>query len=260
MNKLNASHKTMLLSYLERDPYTNLFLIGDCELFGFDDTIQTYYGSFEDGQLHGVVFRFRDDSIHLVLDTYDDAIDAQVRTLLDKNIYRRIMMGAKTRARVRKRLDAYIKEDIISYLSVYDPKTNMTSDEHGVVLGGEHADAIATLLNASFDGPTVDGDIIKERIKSGESVYFGVFVNDVLVSTACATAATAQAAMIVGVCTDDEHRNQGYATKLIRFVNGYLEKQGRRGVLFYFKPEAAAVYEKLGYVRHTIYHMIEVKE
>lgn len=47
MIKLDVQQKEELVEFLNQDPYTNLFLVGDLVAFGFNDSIQRYYGFYE---------------------------------------------------------------------------------------------------------------------------------------------------------------------------------------------------------------------
>ena len=41
MKKLSQEHRVELLEFLNQDPHINLFLIGDLDMFGFNDEIQS---------------------------------------------------------------------------------------------------------------------------------------------------------------------------------------------------------------------------
>ncbi|MGP4075489.1 GNAT family N-acetyltransferase [Halobacillus sp. K22] len=54
-------------------------------------------------------------------------------------------------------------------------------------------------------------------------------------------------AMVVGVCTHPEHKNQGYASVCMTKLCQELLAEGKMLCLFYDNPEAGSIYKRLGF-------------
>lgn len=258
MMKLNDEHKEELIEFLNQDPYTNLFLIGDLLAFGFNDSIQRYYGVYEKGRLECVLFRFRDDSLH-AFGNFTEEVFETIEMLVESESFPRIFMGESTWKQVGGRLDHLIDNNNISILSVYNPKDIKLDLGRVIVLTEDDAQASVQLLNKYFGGKPIPVERYRDELISGERVSYGIKVDGRLVSIASYVAKTNDAAMIIGVCTDDEHQKKGYASKIVKLMSDDLYAQGRKGVLFYTNPSAARIYERLGYEPYAHYHMIDLK-
>lgn len=258
MIKLDDENKEELIEFLNRDPYTNLFLIGDLFAFGFNDSIQRYYGFYEGGRLECVLFRFRDDSLHVYGNITEEVFDA-IETLVETESFPRIFMGESTWKQVGDRLDHLIDINHVSILSAYNPKDIKLDSGRARVLTEDDAQASVQLLNKHFGGKPIPVERYRDELISGERVSYGIKVDGRLVSIASYVAKTNDAAMIIGVCTDDDHPKKGYASEIVKLMSDDLYEQGRKGVLFYTNPSAARIYERLGYEPYAHYHMIDLK-
>ncbi|MFW6319767.1 MAG: hypothetical protein ACOC1L_06235, partial [Bacillota bacterium] len=65
MIRLLTEHdRETVLNYLYQDPAYNIFIIGDIEAFGFNQTFQRIYAEFDNGRLLSVLLRYRDSAIY----------------------------------------------------------------------------------------------------------------------------------------------------------------------------------------------------
>ena len=70
-----------------------------------------------------------------------------------------------------------------------------------------------------------------------------------LLSTATVMSETDRYAVINGVATDKDYRNQGLATILIDYViNQFINKKNKGLILYYNQPAAASIYLRKGFV------------
>ncbi|QIK69614.1 GNAT family N-acetyltransferase [Erysipelothrix sp. HDW6C] len=258
--QLDEQHQAELLRFLHTDPHINLFLIGDIDLFGFDDTIQRYYGHYNaDGNLVGVIFRFREETMHLYATQISDTFITQAYELYEQEAFPRIMAGSKTMALIGSRLDAIIGSKAASTMAVYTPNNLEIDTSEVSVLTSADADAIVALESQSFGVRVGAHDHVRTELHQGLRISYGWKIEGKLVSVATATAMTSDSAMIIGVCTDRDYMKQGFATKVVKRMSDELLKQGKQGVLFYTNPAAASIYERLGYEPYDTYYMCELK-
>ncbi|CAM3429192.1 GNAT family N-acetyltransferase [Erysipelothrix anatis] len=260
MKKLNQDNEAELRAFLAVEPHYNLFLIGDLDAFGFDDAIQTYYGDYKDGELVGVIFRFRDDSIHIYATEVQDSLIAKIDTLYKGLPFKRIMVTQPTMDLLGNHILPYIQEPRPTTMSVYTPN-DLDVDTHLVQkLDSTYAAQIAHIETLAFASEeSRDVDRIRTGIESGERVVYGFIEDGNVVTVASYVAQTEFSAMIVGVATLDSARNKGYATQVVKKLSDDLYAKGKQGVLFYDNPNAARIYEKMGYAPLTRYYMNDVK-
>lgn len=261
MKKLSQEHRVELLEFLNQDPHINLFLIGDLDMFGFNDEIQSYYGDYRDDKLVAVVFRYRDDSIHIFAESLNDDAIQFIRELTLEIQPKRYMIGEATMNLVGNRLDEFILDNKASTLSVYYPKEEPLENHKVEILKPDDAEEILFCLRSAFDGyENTDTEKYRKRMESEDSAVYGIRNEQgTVVSVGSYTAPTDNSAMIVGVATLPAEQQKGYASALVKVMSDDLLKQGRHGVLFYTNPKAARIYERMGYTPHSIYHMIDLK-
>ncbi|WZU00878.1 hypothetical protein MGH68_15440 [Erysipelothrix sp. D19-032] len=131
MKKLNQDNEAELRAFLAVEPHYNLFLIGDLDAFGFDDTIQTYYGDYKDGELVGVIFRFRDDSIHIYATEIQESLIVMIDKLFKDLPFKRIMVTKPTMDLLGDHILPYIQKPRPTTMSVYTPN-DFDVDTHSV--------------------------------------------------------------------------------------------------------------------------------
>jgi len=68
-----------------------------------------------------------------------------------------------------------------------------------------------------------------------------------VVSSASSAAENSRSAMIIGVCTAKEYRDQGFATKCMVHLCRRLLEEGKVVCLFYDNPAAGRIYKRFGF-------------
>ncbi len=81
--------------------------------------------------------------------------------------------------------------------------------------------------------------------KTGRTYYIEQDGN--MVASASTTAENSLSAMIVGVCTDEAHRQKGYASAIMTKLIQDLISEGKTLCLFYDNPQAGSIYKRLGF-------------
>ncbi|MDY0235198.1 MAG: GNAT family N-acetyltransferase [Gudongella sp.] len=90
-------------------------------------------------------------------------------------------------------------------------------------------------------------DVLQQRILTSRGRIVGIYDNSRLVSVAGTDFETDNASLIVGVATIPEHRNKGYATKLVKYLSNILQNENKQVFLEYENPIAGKIYKDIGY-------------
>jgi uncharacterized protein len=98
---------------------------------------------------------------------------------------------------------------------------------------------------AEFSTTTRSREMLAKSLetKSGRTYYIEQDGN--MVASASTTAENSLSAMIVGVCTDEEHRQKGYASAIVAKLIRDLLSEGKTLCLFYDNPKAGSIYKRL---------------
>ncbi len=90
-----------------------------------------------------------------------------------------------------------------------------------------------------------EGIIESLKTKSGRTFY--IKDEGRAVASASTTAENSLSAMVVGVCTDVNHRNKGLASVCLSALCEQLLAEAKSLCLFYDNPAAGSIYKRLGF-------------
>lgn len=248
IRKLDATDNLTVMDYITKEKEFNLFLIGDIENFGYDKDFQSLWGEFDNnGNLKGVLLKFYENRIF-----YSDGEDFNKEGFIevlgdDFNI----ISGRKDMVDIfydsfkfKKRKDAYFcKLDKLSSL----PETKI--DREILRLNENHAKDIVELNKSidEFSDMSLDEERVAQKFITNTGRAYGVYDGDKLIAIAQTTAENSYSAMIVGVCTHPDYRNNGYASSCMIKLCSDLIKDGKSLCLFYDNPKAGSIYKRLGF-------------
>lgn len=264
IRKLDEKDLSPLMKYLEKDAHLNLFFIGDLLADGFDDNIQEFYGYYKEDVLVGAILIYMQSSLHLFADEVgEDLIDFiidqyHMYPLLNINV------GTRTFELLGDRLDGIIGEVKKTRLSVYYPNEIEVDTTLVKRLSKDEISDLLMVQDTIFTGKAEQNfDVrlkrMQETYERDSSWFYGVVVEGGVQAVGTATAFTPNSAMIVAVGTKASQRKKGYASALVKALSDALYKEGKHGVLFYDNPDAARIYERLGYEFHSYYYMLMLK-
>lgn len=265
MRKLEIADKERMLTFLNENSAANLFIIGDLEMFGFDDKIQSFYGEEHDGVFTGIIMRFKDISLCAYITApVSDAFLAKVAELIEKYNPLHINIEGGTYDLVDGKLDVFCEKIEKTTLAVFAPNNLKVDTSKVVRLDVSYAEQIARLQSEVFDRPaseTIEDAIIKmgARITSQETRVYGIVENGIVQSVGEVTAESSSNGMIIGVGTRMDARKKGYATQVVRKICDDLLAEDKRAVLFYTNPIAAKIYLSLGFEPTDAYYMMKIK-
>ncbi|WP_339264475.1 GNAT family N-acetyltransferase [Geobacillus sp. FSL K6-3411] len=251
IRRLTAEDHQQLFSFLQQDPSFNLFIIGDIESFGYDADFQDVWGQFDDaGSLKAVLLRYYDSYISYAPGDFDAdgfarLIGETARTLtielsgkeeIARQFEGRLALGTKrTLYFCECRTDEYARQQI----GAFSIKKAGLAD----------VDRIVDLRRRipEFDTrPTARAMLVKGMETNSARTYY-IEQDGKMVAAASTTAENSLSAMIVGVCTDPEHRGKGYASAIVAKLVYDLLAEGKMPCLFYDNPDAGRIYHRLGF-------------
>ncbi len=90
-------------------------------------------------------------------------------------------------------------------------------------------------------------DVMEEKFISERGRGICIRDNNRIISVAQTDFETVNAALIVGVATEPDYRNKGYATECTKYLSIIMQKEGKDVYLQYDNPKAGKIYERLGY-------------
>ena len=251
IRKLTEEDRINVLDFLGQEPSINLFIIGDIEAFGFEETFQTLWGQFSsDGQIEGVLLKF-----------YESYIPYFIKTDFDISDFLKIILNHKGTVIVSG------KEDILKLFVGYLPKhtakstyfCELTHQEFlteyaniNMLKKAEERDAnrIYDLIGTieEFNSASNSIERIKHKIKTktGRMVYIENELGE-MVSIAQTSAENSKSAMIVGVATRKGYRGKGFMHRCLNQLCKEVMSEGKTLCLFYNNPQAGRIYHKLGF-------------
>ena len=244
IRQLNRDDSDELLDFLYRDPYYNIFMIGNLENMGLDHPDLDYWGSFRGGQLAGALMRYR------VFWNVYDAGGADLRAfawLMDRRGDVQALHGHdRLIARLARLLRDYEarEERRLHFCRLPELKPALTSS-HSV-----HRATLADLpalvaFYSDAEGMTRDEQSVRRCLEQGR--VFVATAGGRIVSAALTNTETRELVMIGGVYTPLDSRYQGYASACMVAICQDLVADGKEACLCYDDPVAGDIYRRLGF-------------
>lgn len=249
IRQLTKQDHDSLFPFLLKEASINLFIIGDIEAFGYDTSFQKLWGEWRNNELTAVLLKFYDSYIFYSQDK--DNFDVEGFSTLLKQGKQPIQLSGKTELieRFENQSDLYLGAKKITYFAQCDSISSPSFDEVEIASIEDISRIIK--LEDSIDEfhPSEDRKAMKQKAfetKTGRSFYVEG-ENKELLSVASTTAENSQSAMIVGVCTHKDYRNQGLASKVMKALVNEVLKEKNYVCLFYDNPNAGKLYKKIGF-------------
>ena len=251
IRKLSETDRHKLMEFVCKKPAENLFIIGDVEAFGFDNSFQTLWGQFnEAGGLIAVLLKYESNYIPYAEGEYDTAGFAEI---INSDPQMCELSGLKE---VVEKLEPLIPKKKRSHNSFYYAKCKrlleVKSDEElkkveKLTLNEieENVELLKRVPEFRASNITVES---KKRMfeKNTGRTYF-IRVNGEMAATASSTAENSSSAMIVAVATKEHFKRQGLATDCMIKLCKDLLAEGKELCLYYDNPDAGKIYRRLGF-------------
>lgn len=248
--KLTEADRRIALAFLSREPAYNVFAIGDIEHYGFDAEFQDVWGEIAaDGSMRSLVLRYHGNYIVYSPD-HAFGIEPVCRILeADQKSW-----NLSGRQRIMDRLCpalglSEMRRQRLSVLNGDQELPASPSEAEVEWITAGQFDEVAALRETipefkAFQGAT---DALRHNIETGAGRTNVVRRNGKVVATASSAAENTQSAMIIGVCTEQLHRHQGFATACVSRLCRTLLDEGKVVCLFYDNPAAARIYKRIGF-------------
>ncbi|MCG6793884.1 GNAT family N-acetyltransferase [Anoxybacillus geothermalis] len=251
IRRLTAEDDQQVFSFLRQDPSFNLFIIGDIESFGYDADFQDVWGQFDDaGSLKAVLLRYYDSYIPYAPGDFDadgfarliretapsSSIQLSGKADIARQFEERLPLGEKrTLYFCECRTDEYARQE----MGAFAVKKAELAD----------VDRILDLRRriAEFETRPSSRDMLVKGMETNSARTYYIEQDGRMVAAASTSAENSLSAMIVGVCTDQEHRGKGYASTIVAKLVCDLLAEGKMPCLFYDNPDAGRIYHRLGF-------------
>lgn len=248
IRRLTVADHDECFQLLEKKSAENLFIIGDIEGYGYNQTFQKVWGDFDaSGKLIAVLLKYEGNYIPYAEGDFDAKGFAN---LMDEDSDFSMMSGLKE---VTEKIEPHIKKPLRKKRQTFYAKcTKLLYDgDFSIVQQATPDDALelVTLLQAipEFDKGNISVETKRRGLVDGTSRAFYIKEDGKMVSTASTAAENSKSAMIVGVATLANYKNRGYATKCVLRICHELLQEGKELCLFYDNPKAGAIYKRIGF-------------
>jgi uncharacterized protein len=248
IQRLTKHDHGQLFSFLQKELSFNLFIIGDIELFGYDADFQEIWGELDEtGGLKAVLLRYYNSFIPYAQGDFDVEGFA---VLIQQTNNSSFMLSGKSAIVERFEQWLQLKNKRVMYFCECDTDEYANEMDHSIEIKEatlEDVDCIIELRRriAEFAvGPNAREMLAKGmEAKTARTYYIEKDGN--MVASTPTTAENSLSAMIVGVCTDERHRQIGYASAIVAKLIRDLLSEGKTLCLFYDNPKAGSIYKRL---------------
>ena len=250
MQKAERRDFNQILSYLDRDPYFNLFMIS--EMLNKKSESFQIFCSFEDGLIVGVLLK-SDRHYNLffekrtaILD-FSDKLNHEISETPNA-----ILAGEQKQVEtILESVKSEKRKTIISEFSICQKLLNVNTIDNLNIqeTSKEDVEEVSELLTNLPEFGSANAGTIRSEIETGFRKTCHIRVSGKIVSTASCVAETDKAGMIIAVGTaeSEEFRRKGYATACVSFLVEKLLKKGKTACIFYDNPVAGNIYKRIGF-------------
>lgn len=251
IRKLLERDRNSVLQFLSKEPSINLFLIGDIEAFGFEQEFQDVWGQFTvNGELEGVLLRYNENFIPYFIKPNFDI--SEFKNIILNNIGKTMISGKES---IVKKFEGILPNHtsrLTHFCELTDGKRLNAFESDKEIKIAKECDAkrVYDLIESieEFSDISNSIDMIKHTIKTATGrIYYIESDDGTMVSVAQTTVENSKSAMVVGVATLKEYRNNGLMRKCLSKLCMDVMSEGKTLCLFYDNPKAGSVYHNLGF-------------
>ena len=250
IKKCKEQDKNYLLDYLYKDKVMNLFAIGDILNFGVDTDTMDVWIDVEENTIKTVYLKYLGN---MVISSNSDTIDNDfVLHLIDT--YGHLNINGKTSVLSQVKFPSDYRVKHCYFASIEQVNDSFLNDDVTIKrITMEQANEYFAVQQSIFGDHLKFADI-KNNLEHPKSArYYALMIDSKIVSIAASTAECEGLAMIVGVGTLEQYRQNGYASKLVAKLSYDLLQENKMPCLFYNNPTAASIYMKLGFKQRGEY-------
>ncbi|MGM9988586.1 MAG: GNAT family N-acetyltransferase [Bacillaceae bacterium] len=254
IRKLQEEDRQALMAFVGEESALNLFIIGDVECYGFDADFQEVWGSFENGQLNGVLLRYERSYI-----PYYKEKTVDISGFIDIIKKDKAVQGISGKEEIVEQFKGILPNEMIKQTYFCELVNNEKLQPYGTdvkLATEENAEEIVMLLREIEEFRHTNASVIaenavesmKRKIGDGSGrIYYMEGNNGEMATVVQTTAENSMSAMVVGVATKKEYRRQGQMSQCLSKLCKDVLQEGKTLCLFYDNPEAGRVYHRLGF-------------
>ncbi|SDC11491.1 hypothetical protein SAMN05421734_104173 [Pelagirhabdus alkalitolerans] len=261
IRKLTEADDRSVQALVRQKPAENLFIIGDIEAFGYQQSFQEVWGDFDDhDQLRAVLLRYEDNYIPFSLTPFDAEGFADI---INQSKKKSVLSGLES---VTNQVIPYLHHKSENPRRLYYAKCATDCQLPPIDLNDvkqlqvDDLDKWATFIKSvpEFEDSkeSINTKTKQRDLEQGVGRGYFIEMDDRVVSTASTVAENSHSAMVVAVATDHRYMGQGLATKCLTKLIQDLINEDKELCLFYDNPSAGDIYKKLGFEdieRWTLY-------
>lgn len=256
IRQLTAKDHEQVLPFLQKEPSKNLYIIGDIEIYGYQQDFQELWGEWDrEGNVSAVLLRFYDFFILYGKTGYNAKGMVEI---MDR--HKHLMISGA--GEVLDELDPYLPlnkyQRIDTYFSECTKNTINESDHQALVGKIKKATIQDVERIIKLEDQIVDFGVsentssereawLRKNLEAKTSRVYYIEEEGEMVSKVSTNGENSVSAMIVNVCTLPKYRKQGYLSVLLAKTVADLLQEKETVCLFYDNPEAGKIYQKIGF-------------
>lgn len=254
---LNDDHEEVM-EFLRSETALNGLLIGDILNFGYESSVQEVWGDFSDTHsLRAVLLKFGNSFVPYAKNADFDAESLAKKIAEDKHA---VLTGpSKVTSLFEKYLPKLAPKRKDQQFCECESASKAKVNTEVIVRTAAPEDIPAIIkmrLQIKEFQPRQENETLirKEVIAKTKRIYY-IEQNGEVAAVAESTAENPYTAVIIGVATKENYRNQGLAKTIMKKLCCDLLAEGKKPCLFYSNPVAGSIYESLGFVKIGDYAM-----
>ena len=247
MIKCNNDNKEELLAFLLKNPTENCFFIGDIENFDLDDNFIDVWKFEEKNQITSILLRYY--KFYLV----SAAIIGNLQEIVEIIGNDKECLSVSGLEETIDKLSDFlhmekIKRTFLAELSG-DTFKILPSDVFPLKATADDLDDLFEFMKSieEFSVTEKNRDSFGKEIISDTGKIYYIRHEGKIVSSTTITAENSVNGTIIGVATDINYRNRGYAKACMIEICREMVAEGKTVVLFYNNSDAGKLYKSIGF-------------
>jgi uncharacterized protein len=247
--KIDQTWHEKVMCYLREEPALNLFIIADIENFGYETDFQEIWADVDSaGDIQGILLRYMGNYLPYAKQQINAKEFAEI---INKDTSYEMLSGKKE---ITEQFRPYVQFDRSKetyFAELKDSSSlNKNSNRNGIQEATiQDVDSLMELKKQikEFSIRQTARQSLEQALTTKTGRTYFIKENSIVVSCASTTAENSLSAMIVGVCSHPEKRNQGLATICMEALCQDVLSEGKALCLFYDNPKAGSIYKRLGF-------------